>query len=64
MKHKSPDFRCFVEERMMGLEPTTFCMARGSGGDQGTSRMGQTLMIPRFLRLAVPCLMLHDGPKR
>ena len=28
VKHKSPDFRGFVEERMMGLEPTTFCDLR------------------------------------
>jgi hypothetical protein len=24
---KSPDYRGFFEKRMMGLEPTTFCMA-------------------------------------
>jgi len=40
--------RGFLEERMMGLEPTTFCMARTVRLATRSDRRRQTRVVPWF----------------
>ena len=40
---KAPDFRGLLQERMKGLEPSTFCMARGFWGFCGSVGLGRKL---------------------